>query len=118
MGLCNADGDPVDVKLKTRYFNGFIRKAKPIKASYFKSKRGFVLGDPKEKAIKIYGKPDKVSSLDSVGRYEWDFEGDIDNESKTRSKRKRLAEDSFGYHVIIFCRNNKIIGIILHNDVP
>lgn len=118
MELSNAERFPAAENLKVKYFKGFIKKALPIKAWYFKTKKGFALGDPKDNVIKKYGKPDKVSITDGIERCEWDFEGDDENDTKTSSNGKPLARGSYGYQVIMFFRNNKIIGIILHNDIP
>jgi hypothetical protein len=118
MELHTAVGELASDKLKQKYFKGFLVNTTKIGRSYFKTNKGFKLGDSKEKALKVYGKPDKTTIVNGVQNYEWDFAGDILYDSKTKLKRKILAEDSFGHQTTMFFRNNKLIGIIFHNDIP
>jgi hypothetical protein len=53
-----------------------------------------------------------------VEKYEWDFVCDILHDNKTKLKRNILAKDGFGHQITMFFRNNKLIGIIFHNDIP
>lgn len=118
MELHTAGGELASDKLKQKYFKGFLAQTTKIGRSYFRTNQGFKLGDGKEKAFKVYGKPDKTTNVNGVEEYEWDFVGDILYDSKTKLKRKILAEDSFGHQTRMFFRNNKLIGIIFHNDIP
>ena len=111
-------GELASDKLKQKYFKGFLTQTTKIGKSYFKTNKGFKLGDNKEKALKVYGKPDKTKIENGVESYEWDFIGDILYDGKTKLKRNILAENSFGHQTTMFFRNNKLIGIIFHNDIP
>ena len=118
MELHTADGELASNKLKQKYFKGFLTQTIKIGKSYFKTCKGFKLGDSKEKALGVYSKPDKAKIENGIERNEWDFIGDILYDGKTNRKGKPLAEDSFGHQATMFFRNNKLIGLILHNDIP
>ena len=118
MELHTADGELASDKLKQKYFKGFPIQTTKIGKSYFKTYKGFKMGDNKEKALKVYGKPDKTKIENGIEKYEWDFIGDAFYDKKTKLKRNILAEGSFGHQTIMFFRNNKLIGIIFHNDIP
>ena len=105
-------------KLKQKYFKGFLTQTTKIRKSYFKTNKGFKLGDSKEKALKVYGKPDKTKIENGIEKYEWDFIGYISYDGKTKLKRNILAEDSFGHQTTMFFRNNKLIGLIFYNEIP
>jgi hypothetical protein len=118
MELQTAPGELASDKLKQKYFKGFLIQTTKIGRSYFKTNKGFKLGDSKEKALKVYGKPDKITIVNGVEKYEWNFAGDILHDSKTKLKRNILAEDSFGHQTTMFFRSNKLIGLIFYNDIP
>ena len=103
--------------MKQKYFKGFFNAAKPLQLKFFKTNKGFRLGDLKEKVIMVYGKPDKISKENNLEIYEWDYIGDTFFDPK-KDKGKKIAKNSYGHQAIIFFRNNKLIGLILHNDIP
>jgi hypothetical protein len=117
MELNDAEGDTVDQKSKERFFSGFIKSASQTNRRYFRSKKGFRLGDSKTKALTIYGKPDNISKTGNVEKYEWDFIGDVFYDPK-KDVGKKIAISSYGHQTILFFRNNKLIALILHNDIP
>ncbi len=115
----NIDGGELaSEKQKQKDFNGFIKQTAKINSSYFVSEKGFRLSDTKQKAIDIYGKPDRYSMKDESEKLEWDFIGDKLYESKTSFKDKPFAKNSFGYKIIMYFSNGKLIAQILHNDIP
>jgi hypothetical protein len=116
MELQGAD-DLASNKLKQKYFKGFLTQTTKIKKSYFKTDKGFRLGDSKEKALKIYGKPAKIKTENEVEMYEWEFIGDTFYNEKT-DRGKPVAENSYGHQTTMFFRNNKLIGLIFHNEIP
>jgi len=118
MELLTDNGELAPDKLKQKYFKGFLESATKIGKSYFVTNKKFKLGDSKEKAIKVYGEPDKISADDGIEKYEWDFVGDILYDKTTKLNRDILAADSFGHQTTMFFRNNKLIGLIFHNDIP
>ncbi len=118
MELHTTVGEFAPENLKRKYFSGFTRLAKPIASKYFTTDKGFRLGDKKDKAINVYGRPDKKSLSHDIETYEWDFIGDALYDKKTDLKGKPLAEDNFGHQVTMFFRNDQLIALILHNDIP
>ena len=118
MELHTAGGELASDRIKQKYFKGFLAQTTKIARSYFKTNKGFKIGDSKEKALKVYGKPDKTTIENGVEKYEWGFAGDILYDSKTKLKRNILAKDSFGHQITMFFRSNKLIGLIFHNDIP
>jgi len=116
--LHTSDGELASDKLKQKYFKGFLTQTTKIGRYYFKTSKGFKLGDSKEKAIKVYGKADKTKIENGIEKYEWDLIGDAFYDGKTKLKGNILAENSFGHQTTMFFRNNKLIGLIFHNDIP
>jgi hypothetical protein len=105
-------------ELKEKYFIGFLKYATKIGRKYFTSDKGFKLGDSKQKALTIYGKPDKKTTKDNIEIYEWEYEGENLFDRKSDLKGKPLAAASFGHQTIMFFKSNKLVGIIFHNDIP
>jgi hypothetical protein len=118
MYLSTADGELASDKQKLENFKGFIPLARKINSSYFTSYKGFKLGDSKEKVIKVYGKPDAIKSKNGFEEYEWDFIGDILYDGKEKLKRNRLAKDNYGHQSTMYFKNNKLVGLLLYNDIP
>ena len=118
INLQTKDGNIATHQQKQKDFNGFLKQATNINSYYFVSNKGLRLGDTKGKATNIYGKPDKFANSNGVEKFEWDFIGDILYDGKTDLKGKPLAKDNFGHQVIMFFKNNKLIGQVLHNDIP
>jgi hypothetical protein len=123
LGLINrmelhSGGEIAPNELKQKNFKGFLTQTTKISKSYFKTDKGFMLGDNKQKALKIYGKPTKITTENGNERYEWEFSGDAFEGGKTSLKGKRVAENSFGHQATLFFRKNKLIGLILHNEIP
>lgn len=116
--------DSASFQLKKKYFDGFIKTSKFIKQSYFTSNKGFRLGDSKTKALKIYNKPDKIRKENGIEKLEWDFIGDNDllvhlaTKEKIDLKGKPVAKDSFGHKIIMYFRENRLIGLIILNEIP
>jgi len=100
--------------------DAFIKQAIVIDSQYFKTNKGLKLGDSKQKALTIYSsKPDNIKTLDGIEQYEWNFIGDISiEEGIDEPNGKPIAKNSFGHHVTLFFKNNKLVGIILINDIP
>ena len=95
--LHTSDGELASDKLKQKYFKGFLTQTTKIGRYYFKTSKGFKLGDSKEKAIKVYGKADKTKIENGIEKYEWDLIGDAFYDGKTKLKGNILAENSFGH---------------------
>lgn len=111
-------GELASEKQKQIDFYGLLNQTIQIKSTYFISNNDFRLGDTKQKAIDCYGKPDKQSMNNGIEILEWVFIGEIFYDGKTDLKGKPLAKDSFGHQIIMYFKNEKLIGQILQNDIP
>ncbi|HET9747279.1 MAG TPA: hypothetical protein VFP97_16305 [Chitinophagaceae bacterium] len=114
----HSGGEIASNELKQRNFKGFLTQTTKINKSYFKTGKGFILGDNKQKALKIYGKPTTINTENAIERFEWEFGGDAFEDGKTDQKGIQVAANSFGHQATMFFRNNKLIGLIFHNDIP
>lgn len=95
------------------------KHAPGITKNYFTSNKGFSLRDSKNKAIETYGYPDTINIINGVEKLRWNFIGDIYYyDHKIDLKGKPLAENSFGHSITMFFREERLIGMILENDVP
>ena len=118
LGLVNEDGDPAPAQDKKKYVADFIKAARETSVHYFKTKKGFKLGDSVNKALNIYGSPAHRSVSNGLAVYEWDFEGDDEGTNTPHQKNTIIARDSYGYHVKMYFRKSILIGLILYNDIP
>ena len=103
---------------KLKDFSGFLKQTTKINSSYFITDKGLRLGDTKQKAVENYGNPDKQTITDGIEKLEWLFIGDTSYDGKSDLKGKPLAANSFGHQILMYFRNGKLIGQILHNDIP
>ena len=111
-------GELASDKQKLKDFSGFLKQTTKINSSYFITDKGFRLGDTKQKAVETYGYPDKQTITDGIEKLEWLYIGDTSYDGKTDLKGKPLADKSFGHQILMYFRNGKLIGQILHNDIP
>lgn len=118
MELHTDDGELASRQQKLKDFNGFLKQETEINSTYFISDKGFKLGDKRKLAIDTYGEPDKNSIIDGIEILEWRFIGDEFYDGKTNLKGKPLARDSFGYQIVMYFKNGKLIGQILYNNIP
>jgi hypothetical protein len=106
----------VDKKLQT--IKKFIDSSEEIDKSYFKTTQGIRLGINKEEAIKKYGIANSDAFLNDVEILKWDFQGDELLAATGEKPFGKIAKNSFGYHVIMYFKMNKLIAMILNNDIP
>ena len=102
------------------YFPKFIEQSKRINRSFFISKRGLKIGENISKIIEQNGKPDTIMLDKKIEMYKWKYRGDLndwDTEAEIKANRK-IARDSFGYQVILYVKNEKVIGIRLFKEIP
>lgn len=111
-------GDTATNKQKQNDFNGLVKQAISISSKYFTTEKGFRLGDTKQKAIDIYGSPDKKIVNNGIEKIEWEFIGDEFYDGKTNLNGKPLAKNSFGHSIAMYFKNGKLIGQILFNHIP
>jgi len=110
---------PSNTKEKKLFLDNFIPK-NILNIDHFESAKKIKLGINKDYAIKTYGKPDIIEQENKYEILKWRFIGDIvEKINKTIPKtNKPLALNSFGYEVTMFFKNNKLIGMILINEMP
>lgn len=118
MELYIDGGERASEKQKLKDFDGFLNQTTKITSTYFITKKGFRLGDTKQKAIDTYGNPDKISISNGIEKLEWDFIGDLLYDEQTDLKGKPIANDSFGHKIVMYFKNGKLFGQILYNDIP
>jgi len=118
MELDTESGEVASEKQKRKDFDVFLKQTTKISSAYFTSDKGFKLGNKKQKANDIYCTPDKQSMNIGVEKLEWEFIGDTFYDGKTVLKGKTLEKDSFGDRIVMYFKNGKLIGQILHNDIP
>ncbi len=105
--------DLVKFRHKKKYLPRFIKSAKIIDSSYFTTTNGLRLGDSKSKILKLYGESDNIAVQNGVEKYEWRFEGDLIVQGCCPTE-KPVPE--FSQQAILLFRNDKLIGILFHND--
>lgn len=118
MELHIEGGELASDKQKLKEFGGFLKQTTKINSPFFITDKGFRLGDTKQKVVRTYGNPDKQAITDGIEKLEWSFIGDAFYDGKTDLKGQPLADNSFGHQVIMYFRNEKLIGQILFNDIP
>lgn len=113
-------GDPINAKERNETIQQFVMKAPEISSKYFTSYKGIALGDSKEKVLINYPyEPTITSSIDGVETYHWQFEGDFAiSEGWAVDKDKPMAQNSFGHNVTMVFKNDKLIVMILVNEIP
>lgn len=116
--LHTDQGEIASEKQKEFFLKGFLNAAKRINRSYFTTNKNIKLGDKKVNALKIYGKPDKISKSGNVETYEWNLTGDLLYDGKANLMGKPLAKHNYGHQVLMFFENDKLMGTILFNDIP
>jgi hypothetical protein len=116
--LHTDNGEIANNQQKENDFNGFLKQSVKIEKKYFKTDKGLLLGDSKQKAISFYGQPHSKKEKNGIETLEWDFVGDLLYDGKENLKGKPLAKDNYGHQAYLFFRNGKLIGQMLHNDIP
>lgn len=112
------DSDTANLNLKKNLFLEVFPKINKVDSSYFRTNKGFQLGDPKSKALEIYGPPDLQKMNQGTEILYWEFIGDTFYDVKNDLKGKPLARNSFGHQIRMYFKNEKLIGLFLHNDIP
>ena len=118
MPLNLANGDLATQEQKLIDLEGFLNQSVRIGSSFFVSEYGFKLGDSKEKATQIYGEPDKQTVTGSTEILSWSFRGDMSSSSSSGPENRPIVKNSFGYDVMMYFKNNKLLAQILYNNAP
>ena len=116
--LHTFDGEIASNQQKQSDFKGLLKQSVKINSKYFRSDKGFALGDSKQKILRVYGQPDKTTTNRGIEKLEWNFVGDILYDGKEDLKRKPLAKNNYGHKAYLFFKNGKLIGQLLRNDIP
>ena len=111
-------GESANGKINSEYLKKNLDQSIKISSHYFTTNKGIRLGDTKRKAIGIYGEPDEKTISNQVEKFEWNFFGETNYNGKTELKNKLLAEHSFGHQIVMYFKNDKLVGQILYNAVP
>ena len=115
--------------VKARFLPMFIDQATYISSQYFTSQKGIKLGMNRQKAEVIYGVPDTMFTSNDYKILRWNFAPDpkfnnwkytADPKSdKLKPVQQSLyAENSFGYNVTMYFKDEELVGMILVNDIP
>ena len=119
ISIYTGDGQYALKENKQQALLNMQKNAPGITKNYFTSNKGFSLRDSKNKAIETYGYPDTINVINGVEKLRWNFIGDIYYyDHKIDLKAKPLAENSFGHSITMFFREERLIGMLLENDVP
>lgn len=99
---------------------GFIDSANVIATKYFTTQKGFKLGDTKDKAVRMYGLPDSVSTTQGLQKCQWFYRGDIiaEEDRPLYIQANRVARNSFGHTITMYFKNEKLVAMVLFNDIP
>ncbi len=104
--------------LKRELFPGIFPTLNEVDTSFFRSNKGFRLGDNRSKAIDVYGQPNSVKTDKEIEILYWEFIGDSAYDGKQNRKGRPLAKNSFGHQIRMYFKNERLIGMCLHNDIP
>lgn len=115
MDLNDAQMYTASAEDKLVYFKEFFKKAKKIETKYFTSNKGFKIGDPKEKAIKQYGKPDSVKTVEGFEKYYWNPVGAQVSKQPAVDEKDLLLIDEKKQFITMYFKNNKLATIIFDN---
>lgn len=96
------------------YYKEFFSSAKKIDTKYFISNMGFKIGDPKEKAIKKYGKPDSIRVVEGFDKYFWNPAGAQITRQNVPEKDLLLIDEKKQF-ITMYFKNNKLATMILDN---
>jgi hypothetical protein len=116
MKLLQEDGLPATLDQKKKDVPGFVDQAVNVDAQrpeFFESVQGVKLGDPKSKAIEMYGEPDQVANVKGYERLTWVFIGEQDFDPEVDAPDAKLAEDSQGFSVIQYYKDDKLVAQML-----
>ncbi|MDH5379961.1 MAG: hypothetical protein OEW75_03865 [Cyclobacteriaceae bacterium] len=112
------ESDTADINIKKELFARVFPKINVVDSSYFRTNKGFQLGDSKLKALRVYGQPDIQKNENGVEMLYWEFIGDILYDGKQDSKEKPLARNSFGHEIKMYFKNEKLVALFLKNTIP
>jgi hypothetical protein len=118
--LLDAESVPASFKSKQKAIPGFMKQAKRIGQKYFITDDGYKLGDGKDLAFFLYGKPDTIILRKDYQIYSWSFIGDemVRSGYAMRKDTSKPLAYGWGYSVEMYFRKDKLIAINFFNDIP
>ncbi len=109
----------LDHKYPNRWkLNSHLKEAEKISSKYFCTDNRLKIGDSKNKALSIYGKPDNTNTQNEIEIFEWYFTGIGRWYDLQLINEKPLIVGNFLHKVSLYLKNDEIVGIILYNDIP
>lgn len=116
IGFNTEDGDLASFEDIKKDFTGILKQSIIIDSKYFRTNNGIELGINKQKAIALYGVPDRSTTTREVDKLVWSFYGD--QEETTYQTEKPRAKDSFGHKITMYFNNDQLIAHIIFNEIP
>ncbi len=116
--LNTSDGNLATYSQKKQEFKDFLDQSLELQTNYFTSNKGFSLGDSKEKILPFYSEPDSIRFENSIEIYIWSFVGDLLYNETQNLNSKPIAKDSYGNTTKLYFKENKLIAVLIHNDIP
>jgi hypothetical protein len=103
---------------KMQSFQKLFSNAVEIDKSYFKTNQGISLGICKNDAIRKYGYPQKSTLLHGIEILNWDFMGEYVITETGEKPKGKIAKNSWGYHIVLYFKSDRLVALILKNDIP
>jgi len=116
--LNKSNGDFATYPEKRKDFNGFLEQAHSLPSNYLTSNKGFRLGDSKENILEHYPEPDSIKTINDIEVYIWNFFGDVFVNEIQKSNNRTIAKNSFGNTTKLYFKENKLIAVHIHNEIP
>jgi hypothetical protein len=114
----NSNYDLADESKKQQVFKKFFDNAQEIDKTNFKTNQGLKLGLDKNEVLKKYRSPYKNTKIDNIEKIEWVYQGEYSFTEMGQEPTGILAQESWGYEMTMYFENDKLIGIIIKNDIP
>ena len=111
-------GELLTINEKQNIWGKLIVPTNIIENKYFVTNKGFIINDPKNKILNLYGKPDNYRKKDGLEIYEWSFLGDLLIDQKTDVKNKKVAKDSYGNRTTLYFKNDHLVAMVFNNEIP
>jgi hypothetical protein len=109
--------DLADEEKKQKVFKKFFDNSEEIDKSYFKTKQDIRLGISKSDALKKYGNHSMDTIINNIAVLKWDFQGSYAIAETGEKPKGKVAKDSFGFHVVMYFKMDKLVAMILKNDI-
>jgi hypothetical protein len=100
------------------YISEFATQGAQVTIEQFVTQKGIKLGADKSKLIDLYGKPQTQEKNGNVETLKWKFSGDFDEIPPASIEGTIVVKDAFGYAVIAFVEDGKLIAQVLNELHP